>query len=147
LTELDLAYAPPFGNAKDPIHMASFAACNELDGFVRFLDPDADLSRYQVVDVRGTAEIEKAPLTDAPHAIAIPLDELRDRLSELDQTKPTVTSCASGLRSYVAARILMQHGFGEVYDLSGAATLRRLAIAAKNQAAKYSVQTTQQIGV
>lgn len=130
LTKLDLAYAPPYGAAKDPVHMAAFAATNELDGLVRFLDADADLSGYQVVDVRTAAEVARAPLAEAPHAIAIPLDELRERLGELDPARPTVTSCASGLRSYVAARILMQHGFGDVYDLSGAATVRARAVAA-----------------
>ncbi len=136
LTELDLAYAPPFGSAKDPVHMAAFAASNEMDGFVKFLDPDADLSQFQVIDVRNPPEIEKSPLADAPHALKIPLDELRDRLNEADASKPTVVSCASGLRSYVASRILMQNGFKEVYDLSGAATLRARAVAAKNQASK-----------
>ena len=131
LAGLDLAYAPPFGSAKDPVHMAAFAACNELDGHVRFLDPDSDLSGYQVVDVRTPAEVAKAPLADAPHAVAIPLDELRERLDELDPDRPTVTSCASGLRSYVAARILMQRGFADVYDLAGAATVRARAVAAR----------------
>ncbi|MDA1230296.1 MAG: FAD-dependent oxidoreductase, partial [Planctomycetota bacterium] len=57
LTGLDLAYAPPYGSAKDPIHQAAFAACNQLDGLGDLLDPDADLSMYQVVDVRTAAEI------------------------------------------------------------------------------------------
>ena len=131
LAGVDLCYAPPFGAAKDPVHMAAFAACNDLDGFVKFVQPDADLTAYQVVDVRNAAEISQAPLPGTEHAIHIPLDELRDRLGELDPEQPTVTSCASGLRSYVAARILMQHGFREVYDLTGAATMRRRAFAAR----------------
>ncbi|MBI1337636.1 MAG: NADH oxidase [Phycisphaera sp.] len=131
LAGLDLAYAPPFGSAKDPVHMAAFAACNQLDGLVKTLDPDADLSGYQVVDVRSPAEVAKAPLADAPHAVAIPIDDLRDRLGELDPKRPTAVSCASGLRSYVAARILMQNGFVDVYNLTGAATLRARAVAAR----------------
>ncbi len=127
LAGLDLAYAPPFGSAKDSVHMAAFAACNELDGLVRYLEPDADLDMYQVVDVRKPEEIAQAALADAPHAIAIPLDELRDRLGELDPDKPTVAVCASGLRSYVAARLLAQRGFGDVYGLSGGATVRARA--------------------
>lgn len=133
LAGVDLCYAPPFGAAKDPVHMAAFAACNDLDGIVSFVQPDADLSGYQIVDVRDAGEIEQSPLPGAEHAVHIPLDQLRDRLDELDRGKPTVTSCASGLRSYVAARILMQHGFKEVYDLSGAATMRRRAFAARGQ--------------
>ena len=128
LAGVDLCYAPPFGAAKDPVHMAAFAACNDLDGLVRFLQPDADLSRYQVVDVRVPGDIKRLPLVEAEHAIFIPLHELRDRLDELDPNQPTVTSCNTGLNSYVAARILMQHGFKEVYDLSGAATMRRRAM-------------------
>ena len=57
LAELDLAYAPPFGSAKDPLHMAAFAAENDLDGLARVIQPDADLSGYQVVDVREPREV------------------------------------------------------------------------------------------
>ncbi len=62
LAGLDLAYAPPFGSAKDPIHLAAFAACNLLDGIEEFLDADADLGGMQVVDVRTAAEVERTPL-------------------------------------------------------------------------------------
>ena len=71
LAELDLAYAPPFGSAKDPVHMAAFAAQNDLDGLAPLLQPDADLAGYQVVDVRDPEEIAKLPLAQvaraAPH--------------------------------------------------------------------------------
>jgi NADPH-dependent 2,4-dienoyl-CoA reductase/sulfur reductase-like enzyme/rhodanese-related sulfurtransferase len=125
---LDLAYAPPYGSAKDPVHMAAFAACNDLDGLVRFLQPDADLDGFQVLDVRTPEEIARNPLPGASETVAIPLDELRDRLDELDPRRPVVTSCASGQRAYVAARILLQHGFQDVYDLTGSATLRARAL-------------------
>lgn len=128
LAGVDLAYAPPFGSAKDPIHMAAFAACNDLDGWVGFLAPDADLSPYQVVDVRSKAEVEASPLPGAGHVAHVPLDELRERLGELDPARPTVTSCTTGQRAYVAARILLQHGFREVYDLSGSLVLRSRAL-------------------
>jgi rhodanese-related sulfurtransferase len=121
LTGLDLAYAPPFGSAKDPIHQAAFAACNQLDGLGDLLDADADLSGYQVVDVRTAAEIAKTPLTGCDSFIAIPVDEL-------DASKPTVVSCGVGLRGHVAQRILKQHGFASVANLSGGATLRRRAV-------------------
>lgn len=128
LSGLDLAYAPPFGAAKDPVHMAAFAACNDLDGLVRFLQPDAELGDYEVVDVRSRKEASRQPLAGAPHVRVIPLDELRDRLDELDRERPVVVSCQTGQRGYAAARILSQHGFGEVYDLTGSATIRARAL-------------------
>jgi NADPH-dependent 2,4-dienoyl-CoA reductase/sulfur reductase-like enzyme/rhodanese-related sulfurtransferase len=124
LAGLDLAYAPPFGSAKDPIHLAAFAACNQLDGIEQFLDADADLSGQQVVDVRTAAEVKQTPLAGAPGAVNIPVDELRQRLGELDPSAPTVVSCGVGLRGHVAARILKQHGFADVKNLSGGATIR-----------------------
>jgi NADPH-dependent 2,4-dienoyl-CoA reductase/sulfur reductase-like enzyme/rhodanese-related sulfurtransferase len=128
LAQLDLAYAPPFGSAKDPLHMAAFAAENDLDGLAPVVQPGADLSAYQVVDVRAAHEVAARPLADVVHAKLIPLDELRDRLDELDPSLPTVVACRSGLRSYVAVRILAQHGFEQVFNLSGAAALRDLAL-------------------
>ncbi len=128
LTELDLSYAPPYGSAKDPVHQAAFTACNQMDGLGEVLDADADLTGYQVVDVRTAAEIAKAPLTGCPSFVAIPVDELRQRLNELDPSKPTVVSCGVGIRGHVAERILVQHGFSKVYNLSGGATMRRRAV-------------------
>ncbi len=128
LSGLDLCYAPPFGSAKDPIHQAAFTACNQLDGLGNVLDVDADLSGYQLVDVRTAAEIAKAPLTGVSSWFAIPVDELRDRISELDPSKPTVVSCGVGVRGHVAERILIQHGFQQVFNLTGGATLRRRAV-------------------
>jgi NADPH-dependent 2,4-dienoyl-CoA reductase/sulfur reductase-like enzyme/rhodanese-related sulfurtransferase len=128
LTGLDLSYAPPFGSAKDPIHQAAFIACNELDGLSSMLDAAADLSAFQVVDIRTAAEIQKAPLTGCDHPIHIPVDELRMRLKELDASLPTVVSCGVGIRGHVAESILRQSGFSDVYNLSGGATLRRRAV-------------------
>lgn len=127
LAGLDLAYAPPFGAAKDPIHMAAFAACNQLDGIEDFMPADADISGLQVVDVRTTGEVASRPLTGVTQAINIPLDELRDRLNELDPSKDTVVSCAAGIRAHVASRILQQHGFQSVRNLVGGATMRARA--------------------
>ncbi len=122
LTGLDLAYAPPFGAAKDPIHMAAFTAANELDGLVDVCPTDKGLDGVQVIDVRTGDEVARAPIEGALH---VPVDELRDRLGELDATKPTVVVCATGPRSYVAARVLMQHGFESVANLNGGYTVRR----------------------
>lgn len=128
LATLDLCYAPPFGAARDPVHQAAFAACNQLDGIDVFLPADADLSQMQVVDVRTAAEVQKAPLSGAPHAIAIPVDELRDRIGELDPSRDTVVSCGVGVRAHVAVRILAQSGFSQVRNLSGGATVRNRAV-------------------
>ncbi len=116
LTGLDLTYAPPFGAAKDPVHMAAFIAQNDLAGFAPVAQLDADLSEKQVVDVRTPKEVEAMRL---PYTIHIPVDELRDRLDELDAEKTTVVHCQSGLRSHIATRILMQHGFRQVKNLTG----------------------------
>jgi rhodanese-related sulfurtransferase len=128
LAGLDLAYAPPFGSAKDPLHLAAFAACNQLDGLEEFLDADADLAGQQVVDVRTAAEVQSQPLAGAAEARNIPVDELRQRLGELDPQLPTVVSCAVGLRGHVASRILRQSGFAEVKNLAGGATVRNRAV-------------------
>lgn len=142
LAALDLAYAPPFGSAKDPLHMAAFAAQNDLDGLAPLMDPGNDLAPFQVVDVRSAAEVEEMPFPNAPHVRHIVLDELRDRLGELDPERPTVVACRTGLRSYVAARILLQHGFQEVYNLSGSVAMRDYAI---NRASGAASETPVQL--
>jgi rhodanese-related sulfurtransferase len=89
LAQVDLAYAPPFGSAKDPLHMAAFAAINDLDGLAPIIQPDADLTGYQVVDVRDADECAELKLIGAGHARNIPLNTLRGRLGELDKSKRT----------------------------------------------------------
>lgn len=116
LAGLDLAYAPPYGSAKDPLHLAAFAACNDLDGITTFAQIDASLEGKQVVDVRAKSELGSGVIAGSKH---IPVDELRGRLSELDAAKPTVTICRSGQRAHIAARILHGHGFDQVEDLTG----------------------------
>jgi NADPH-dependent 2,4-dienoyl-CoA reductase/sulfur reductase-like enzyme/rhodanese-related sulfurtransferase len=141
LAELDLAYAPPFGSAKDPLHMAAFAAQNHLDGLARVIQPDVDLCPYQTVDVRETHEVAALPLAECDDVINIPLDELRDRLGELDPEKPTIVACRSGLRSYLGTRVLMQHGFRQVYNLSGATAMREFALNRRLPAAYTATPT------
>lgn len=128
LAGLDLAYAPPFSSAKDPVHMAAFAACNQLDGVTDFIDADADLAGKQVVDVRSEAEIERLPLRAAAGVRCIPLDDLRERLGELDANAETVVSCQTSLRAHIASRILRQAGFARVQVLSGGAVVRSRAV-------------------
>jgi len=113
LESLELSYAPPYSSAKDPVNMAGFTAANVLNGIVRFADwdvieknPDALL-----LDVREEAEVTAFEI---PGAVNIPLGQLRSRLNELDPAKEIITFCAVGVRSYNAARILMNHGFTNV---------------------------------
>ncbi|WP_169977998.1 FAD-dependent oxidoreductase [Tautonia rosea] len=128
LAGLDLAYAPPFGAAKDPVHMAAFAACNQLDGLTDFIEPDADLSDVpQFVDVRTTQEVAEVPFPGVDEIINIPLDELRDRVGELDRSAETVVSCRTGVRSHVALRMLRQLGFEKVKAVSGGVMIRQRA--------------------
>ncbi|MEG1997446.1 MAG: DsrE/DsrF/DrsH-like family protein, partial [Clostridiales bacterium] len=113
LTSLELAYAPPYSSAKDPVNMAGFAAENVLTGKVVFADWDA-LEKHPdalVVDVREDAERLAFAL---PGAVNIPLGQLRDKLDLLDRNREIITFCAIGVRAYLAARILLQQGFSKV---------------------------------
>lgn len=120
LKELDLAYAPPFSSAKDPVNMAGFIAENVLTGKVKqfFYEDLPALPREGVtlIDTRTAAEYARG------HAdgfdLNIPVDELRKRLSELDRRKPVYVMCQSGLRSYIACRILEANGF-TAYNFAG----------------------------
>jgi NADPH-dependent 2,4-dienoyl-CoA reductase/sulfur reductase-like enzyme/rhodanese-related sulfurtransferase len=116
LAHLELAYAPPFGNAKDVINVAGFAAGNIRDGLLVPV-PDLKSAGAQIVDVRPAASARKNPL---PGAINIPLAELRGRLGELDRSQPVFTICQMGKTSYFAARILANHGFDARSILGGA---------------------------
>lgn len=125
LTELELAYAPPFSSAKDPINMLGFTAENILNGLTSFIEweeldkilAEDELSKdYIVLDV--TEEVERM-VYQIPKSYHIPLGKLRQRFDELDKNKTIVPYCAIGVRSYNAARILKQHGFDKVKVLSG----------------------------
>lgn len=113
LEELELAYAPQFGAAKDPVNMAGFVAANILKGdveVVRWNDLDT-LNREdtRLLDVRTGEEVKQTgTIMDAVH---IHVDELRDRLSELDKRKTYIAYCTVSLRAYIAYRILVQNGF------------------------------------
>lgn len=116
LAHLELAYAPPFGNAKDVINVAGFAAGNMRDGLLVPV-PDLKSAGTQIVDVRPAAVASKRPV---PGAKNIPLAELRGRLGELDRSQPVFTICQMGKTSYFAARILANHGFDARSILGGA---------------------------
>ena len=118
LEDLELCYAPPFGSAKDAVNMAGFVAANVLRGDVSLWEPEelATLAADQlVVDVRTIQEIAQGSI---PGALCAPVDELRDRLEDLPRDKELLLFCQVGLRGYVAARMLAQHGF-KVRNLSG----------------------------
>ena len=111
LEELELCYAPPYGSAKDPVNYAGFIAANALRGDVELAYAEDVLSLkpgQAVLDVRTRAELEGGRI---PGAVNIPVDELRDRLSELAQDKEWLVTCRVGQRGYIACRILRQHGF------------------------------------
>ncbi len=120
LKELDLAYAPPYSSAKDPVNMAGFVAENIKNGIVKqFYYEDIPSLRERddviLLDTRTPFEYMRGHAEDF---INIPLDDLRERLGELDKTKKIYVMCQSGLRSYLATRILMQNGFG-AYNFVG----------------------------
>lgn len=116
LCHLELAYAPPFGSAKDIVNLAGFAACNRRDGLVAHTRDLPTDPRVQVVDVRGKALSEAFPVPGA--TVNIPFLSLRDSLDKLDRARPVVTVCAYGKMSYFAARVLSQNGF-DVASFSG----------------------------
>lgn len=115
LEEVELAYAPPYGSAKDPINMAGFVASNKLRGEHPQVQVE-DLAQWPLrIDVRTPAEFARGHL---PGARNLPLDELRQRLSEFPQDQPVVVYCQVGLRGYLATRILQQKGY-PVHNLAG----------------------------
>lgn len=115
LIHLELAYAPPFGTAKDIVNLAGFAATNMIDGLVDIVDEYPTDPSVQLVDVRGKAVCDASPVAGA---INIPFATLRDNLDRLDKSRPVVTMCVIGKTSYFAARVLAQHGF-DVKSLAG----------------------------
>jgi NADPH-dependent 2,4-dienoyl-CoA reductase/sulfur reductase-like enzyme/rhodanese-related sulfurtransferase len=110
VAQLELAYAPPFGAAKDIVNLAGFTACNTRDGLVTPVEVLPDDPAVQILDVRPPPLVLSHPLPRAG-AINIPLGQLRGRLGELDRQRPVVTVCALGKTAYFAARILAQNGF------------------------------------
>jgi rhodanese-related sulfurtransferase len=120
LESLELAYAPPYSSAKDPVNMAGFVAGNVLSGKVAFASWDTDVAKVVALDVREQAEIEAYALPKYTH---IPLGQLRKRLGELDKNSEIVVFCAIGVRAYNGARILMENGFKNVKVYPGGARL------------------------
>lgn len=121
LQELELAYAPPFSSAKDPVNMAGYVAANIIkgdyapcywDNMVELIKGDAML-----LDVRMDKEAEK--FGTIPGSVLIPLNDLREKLAEIPRDKQIMIFCQVGLRGYIAERMLKQHGFTKVKNLCG----------------------------
>ncbi len=120
LTRLELCYAPPFSSAKDPVNMIGFVAENVINGKMKqfFWHDVATLPRdgsVTLLDVRTNTEVARGMIDGFMH---IPLDSLRERIGELPHGKPVYVHCHSGLRSYIACRILQGYGF-DCYNLAG----------------------------
>ena len=119
LEKLELCYAPPFSSAKSPVNILGNSIVNELDGLVKTITwKDAYKlvkEGYEILDVRTNREYEKGNYKNSIH---IPVDELRNNLDKLDKDKKYVVYCRTGLRSYIACRILMQNGF-DIYNITG----------------------------
>ena len=118
LADLELAYAPPFGSAKDPVNILGYIAGNMLDGLVDTIQWD-EIERFQaeggtLIDIRTPGEFDDGTI---PGSLNLPLDDLRDRLDEIPQG-PIVVSCAVGFRGNVGSRLLQQRGH-EVLNLDG----------------------------
>ncbi|MGN7760663.1 CoA-disulfide reductase [Paenibacillus sp. 22594] len=112
LADIELAYAPPYSSAKDPVNMAGYVASNVMEGMVKNLQwhqvDDFARTGGLIIDVRDEVELLAGYI---PGSINIPLSELRNRLTEIPSGQKIAVSCQVGLRGYIAARMLMQHGF------------------------------------
>ena len=120
LKDLDLAYAPPYSSAKDPVNMAGFMIENISGGLLRQwrledLDSLPRDGSITLLDVRTAAEYSRGHIDGFQN---IPVDELREHLEEIEKEKPVYVICQSGLRSYIAARILEGNGY-KAYNFSG----------------------------
>lgn len=120
LTELELAYAPPYSSAKDPVNMAGYIIENIKNGIVKqwYYEDVETLARdgsKTLLDARTPLEYGMGHIEGF---INIPVDELRERINELDKNKPVYVICQSGLRSYIASRILKGYGF-DAYNFAG----------------------------
>lgn len=120
LAELDLAYAPPYSSAKDPVNMAGYMIENIANGTVKqwyYEDVDS-LPRDGSVTLLDTRTVLEYSCGHIDGFINIPVDELRERLDEIDKNKKVYVICQSGLRSYIASRILMGNGY-DAYNFAG----------------------------
>ena len=120
LKDLDLAYAPPYSSAKDPVNMAGFMIDNIANGVLKqwHIDDAAKLPRDGSVTLLDTRTVREYNRGHIENFVNIPLDELRERLNEVPKGKPVYVICQSGLRSYIASRILEGSGY-TAYNFAG----------------------------
>jgi NADPH-dependent 2,4-dienoyl-CoA reductase/sulfur reductase-like enzyme/rhodanese-related sulfurtransferase len=113
LSEIDLAYAPPFGSSKDPVNMLGYLAENVINGFVKqyYYEEAKDLSIDKSITLLDVRSKEEYALGKVDNSINIPLNELRDRIDELDKNRKIFITCHGGMRSYIASRMLSQKGY------------------------------------
>jgi NADPH-dependent 2,4-dienoyl-CoA reductase/sulfur reductase-like enzyme/rhodanese-related sulfurtransferase len=121
LTELDLAYAPPYSSANDPINMIAFVAQNSLTGFSPTITPKEAIEKIKLgdailIDVRTPDEFKKGHVKSS---LNIPVDDLRSRLKELDSEKEYFVTCRVGYRGHLANRILIENNFKKVKNITG----------------------------
>lgn len=129
LMETEHTYAPPFSSAKDPIAIAGYVASNIISGAMPIITWRELVQQKNEVMLIDTRTPEEFSFGSIPGAINIPLDDLRDRMSEVPTSKPVVLFCAVGLRGYLAQRILMGNGYRNVRNLSGGYMLYSAAVA------------------
>ncbi|MDY3902581.1 FAD-dependent oxidoreductase [Peptoniphilus sp.] len=139
LSKLELAYAPPYSSAKDPVNFAGYLATNILEGLtepITLQELKDDKSKYTILDVREKIE-QVSGMMDK--AISMPLTEIRNRVDELDKNKEYAIYCAVGIRGYIAERILKQKGFRAHNILGGYRTYLDV-----EESSKYSDLSTEQ---
>jgi len=119
LQEIEHSYAPPYSSAKDPVNIAGFVAENIIENKVSTVSYREIINRNKdtlIIDVRTEEEYK---LGNIEGSINIPLDELRERINQIPKDQTIIVYCGTGLRSYIACRILKQNGFDKIYNLSG----------------------------
>ncbi len=142
LEKLELAYAPPFSSAKDPVNMAGYVASNILKGdcaiFHWYEVEKIDTAKAMLIDVRTKMEYNLGTIKDA---LNIPLDDLRNHLNEIPKDKDIYIFCQVGLRGYIACRILTQLGYVNVENLSGGYKTYSLAVQKQSNEDIYEYDT------
>ena len=136
IAELDLAYAPPYSSANDPLNMAAFVALNDLSGYSPLVSPQEalrliDSGSVAVLDVRTSGDYAKENI---PGSMNIPLDELRMRFEELPVDTPLIVVSKAGFEGHLAVRQLLQNGFEDVRSVSGGMTSIKLVAAPEQKA-------------
>lgn len=121
LGELDLAYAPPYSSANDPLNLAAFVGQNDVSGFSPLVTADQAAAEYQpethvLLDVRNLGEYASGHVSGARN---IPVDELRGRLVEVPRDKTIFVHCKVGFRGHLATRILLENGYPRVFNITG----------------------------